>query len=151
MKKEKLSIPFKIADIETKQWAITPENFDNNSSNIELKFNSGFSIDLEHNIINSLPKITLLQNDKQFIIIETDFSFLIEKNGWEKMIHNEKLTIPKPLKEHFLVIAIGTIRGIILEKTSSKESSIKSFVLPAIDVRNGSGEDLVFELNKEQN
>jgi len=65
------------------------------------------------------------------------------------MVHNDKLIIPKALKEHLLVIAIGTLRGIIIEKTNSKESSIDSFVLPAIDVRNGTGDDLIFELNNE--
>jgi hypothetical protein len=149
MKKDKLSIPFRIIDIETKQWAITPENFDKINSDIEMKFHSGFSINIEHHQIISLPKITLLQNDKSFMVIETAFRFLVEEKGWERMVHNDKLIIPKALKEHLLVIAIGTLRGIIIEKTNSKESSIDSFVLPAIDVRNGTGDDLIFELNNE--
>jgi hypothetical protein len=149
MKKDKLSIPFRIANIETKQWAVTPENFDKNNSEIGMRFNSGFSIDIEDRIISSLPKITLLQDDNTFMVIETAFEFLIEEKGWEKMINDDRLVVPKVLKEHFLVIALGTIRGIILEKTNSKESSINSFVLPAIDVRNGTGDDLIFELNKE--
>jgi hypothetical protein len=149
MKKDKLSIPFRIIDIETKQWAITPENFDKDNSGIEIKFHSGFSIKIEHHQIISLPKITLLQNDKSFMVIETAFRFLVEEKGWERMVHNDKLIIPKALKEHLLVIAIGTLRGIIIEKTNSKESSIDSFVLPAIDVRNGTGDDLIFELNNE--
>lgn len=149
MGKDKLEIPFRLADIANKQWAVFPENYDTDKSEFGLGFNSNFSIDVEHYIISIYPKITLSQDEKTFLIIETEFSFLIDEEGWDKMLDDDKFTIPKGFKEHLLVIALGTLRGIIFEKTNSKNSAINSFVLPAIDVRNGTGDDITFHLNED--
>jgi hypothetical protein len=150
MIKDKLEIPFRLKDIENKQWAVFPENYNEVVPEFNMSFNSDFSIDTEHRIICIYPKITLSQDEKAFLIIETEFSFLIDLAGWKKMINKNKFIIPKGFKEHMLVIAIGTLRGIIFEKTNTKNSVIKSFVLPAIDVRNGTGDDIIFELTEEE-
>ena len=149
MVKDKLEIPFRLKDIENKQWAVFSENYDAEKPEFSLGFNSDFSIDTKHHVINIYPKVTLSQDEKTFMTIETEFSFLIDDTGWKKMLKKNKFIIPKGFKEHMLVIAIGTLRGIIFEKTNSKNSVIKSFVLPAIDVRNGTGDDIIFELTEE--
>jgi hypothetical protein len=149
MANRKLAIPFRLTDIETSQWAVNPENYSEDIFDLQLAFNSTFSINLEHHIIECIPKIMLSQNEQEFLVIETSFSFMVEEKAWETMIKGKDLIVPKKLKEHFLVIAIGTLRGIIFEKTNSKNVKLNKLVLPTIDVRNGTGDDLVFHLSEE--
>lgn len=149
MKNKKLVIPFRLTDIETEQWVVYPEKFSAKVLDLQLAFNSSFSINPEHHLIECLPKITLSQNDEVFLVIETSFSYVIEEKAWDLMIKGSDLILPKSLKEHLLVIAIGTLRGIIFEKTNSKNVKLDKLVLPTIDVRNGTGDDLVFHLSEE--
>lgn len=149
MENKKIVVPFRLADIETQQWVVYPENYSAEVFDLQLAFNSSFSINPENNLIECLPKVTLSQNDAVFLVIETSFSFVIEKNAWDLMVKEKDFILPKHLKEHLLVIAIGTLRGVIYEKTNSKNVKLDKLVLPTIDVRNGTGDDLVFHLSDE--
>lgn len=148
-KKEQLVIPFRLDDMETLQWAVFPENYDSNENNIQIGFDFTFGINFDVKAIQCIPKITLLQSDKSFLTLEVAFLFSIEEKAWVKMISDNKLSIPKGLKEHFLVISVGTLRGVLFEKTHSGKTGIEKIILPTIDVRNDTGGDIVFDLSEE--
>lgn len=148
---EDMIIPFRLEDMETVQWAVFSENYsDDNSIDTQIGFGFRFGIDPETKVVQCILKITLLQNNEIFLVLEVAFAFSIEKNIWTKMTSDQKITIPKGLKEHFLVISIGTIRGILYEKTHTSKSEIKKFVLPTLDIRDETGGDLVFDFAESE-
>lgn len=142
--RESTKVPFKLKDIETLQWAIHPEYYSKDMDEYNISVKSDFGCDPNEKAIHCMANISLSQKDKVFLIIESNFIFLIEPNAWKTMLSNGDFVLSKLIKEHFLVLAIGTLRGIIFEKTNNKK--LDTIVLPTIDVRHDTGDDLVFPL-----
>ena len=148
-KEEQAVILFRLDDMDTLQWAVFPENYNKDENNTQIGFDFTFGINPDVKAIQCIPKITLFQNEKSFLTLEVAFLFSIEEKDWIKMISDNKLSIPKGLKEHFLVISVGTLRGALFEKTQSSKTGIEKIILPTLDVRHDTGNDIVFDLAEE--
>lgn len=145
--KDNIIIPFRLDNIETLEWAVFLENYSKNEDKTVIDYNFSFNVNPESKSVACILKISLFQNNKVFLVLSVIFIFKIEKEAWSKMISNDLITVPEGLKEHFLVLSIGTIRGIIFEKTGYKKVGIDKFILPTQDIRDKTGGDLVFDLS----
>ena len=142
-----LVIPFRLDYMEIQEWAVFLSNYSINEDKTIIDFNFSFNVDSEKKAVGCILKISLLQNDKVFLVLSVIFIFNIEEASWSKMIKENAIIIPEGLKEHFLVLSIGTIRGILFEKTGFRKTGINKFILPTQDIRNETGGDLVFDLS----
>lgn len=143
-------ISFRLNDMETLQYAVFSENYKAKETNKDINFDFSFDVDSTRRIVRCIPKITLLQSNNPFLVLEVAFLFNLSEETWQSLIANNKITIPKALKEHFLVVSVGTLRGIVYEKTN-KSKAIQKIVIPTLDVRTDTGDDLIFDLAENYN
>jgi len=145
--KDNIVIPFRLDYMETQEWAVFLENYSKKEDKTVIDFNFSFNVNVETKAVSCILKISLLQDNKVFLVLSVIFIFKIEEKAWNKMISKDSITIPEGLKEHFLVLSIGTIRGVLFEKTGYNKMGIDKFILPTQDIRTQTGSDLVFDLS----
>ncbi len=144
-KHKKNSIGFQLIKITTEQYAIIPDAFNKNDTNIEMSIGLKFGLDNKKRIIASFIKVQFEQNKKAFIVLEVANHFNIEKNTWDNFDRTEKnITIPKGFASHLVMLTIGTLRGVLHCKTENSE--FNNFILPTINVTEMIKSDV--EINK---
>ena len=144
-KKKKVSIGFQLIKITTEQFAIIPDAFNKNETNIEMSIGLKFGLDNKKRIIASFIKVQFEQNKKAFIVIEVANHFNIEKNAWDGFDKTEKnIIIPKGFASHLVMLTIGTLRGVLHCKMENTE--FNTFILPTINVTEMIKNDV--EINK---
>ena len=144
-KHKKISIGFQLIKITTEQFAIIPDAFNKNETNIEMSIGLKFGLDKKKRIIASFIKVQFEQNKKAFIVIEVANHFNIEKNAWDGFDKTEKhIIIPKGFASHLVMLTIGTLRGVLHCKIENTEFS--TFILPTINVTKMIKNDV--EINK---
>ena len=147
-KQNKVSIGFQLIKITTEQFAIIPDEFDKNETNIEMSIDLKFGLDEKKRIIAPFIKVQFEQNKKTFIVVEVANHFSIEKNAWDSFDRTEKnIIIPKGFASHLVMLTIGTLRGVLHCKLENTE--FNSFILPAINVTKMIKSDV--EINKALN
>ncbi len=143
MKNENL-VNFKIAKIETIQFAIVQENV--NETALEIQASFGFGIDADTKIIRTTFEYSMLSENSLALKIEAAVIFEIEANCFDTVIaQKEKLIIPKEFATHMAMTVVSVTRGILHEKT--RGSALNKFPLPTIDVMSSVNNDVVFEKN----
>ncbi len=144
-KKKKVSIGFQLIKITTEQFAIIPDAFNKNETNIEMSIGLKFGLDNKKRIIASFIKVQFEQNKKAFIVIEVANHFNIEKNAWDGFDKTENnIIIPKGFASHLVMLTIGTLRGVLHCKMENTE--FNTFILPTINVTEMIKNDV--EINK---
>ena len=147
-KHKKVSIGFQLVKITTEQFAIIPDAFNKNDTNIEMSIGLKFGLDNKKRIIASFIKVQFEQNKKAFIILEVANHFNIEKNTWDSFDKTEKnIIIPKGFASHLVMLTIGTLRGVLHCKMENTE--FNNFILPTINVTEMIKSDV--EINKHTN
>jgi len=138
---------FKLTQISTDEFAKLEDNFENSDpSNISISINYG--IDLEKKAIGLKIKFQFEQKKKPFLIIAATCGFEIEKKAWAKLLDKKSntLTLPKDFASHLAVLTVGTIRGILHEKT--KGTPYNKFILPPINLTELIKQDVEIDLEK---
>lgn len=136
------SIEFRIQHIETLQYAILVENLDEQKLAYAISFSYG--LDTSTKIIRTMFKFELLQNKELALILEIGVDCAIEPKCFDKNIQKENgYLIPSDFAIHMAMIAVGTARGVLHEKT--KDSSLNKFPIPTINVSNAIQSDILFE------
>lgn len=135
MTKERIQIPFALVGIQTLEFATIKELYSDDNPNVEIEINTGFAIrSLENHEIMCALEVFFLQEGKPFIKIKIGCYFSIKPEQWREYIQNEKQSIifPKGFTDHLLMIATGTLRGILHAKTEG--TIFNKFLLPTINV-----------------
>jgi hypothetical protein len=138
---------FKFADIDTHEFATVDENFkDSEPSNLTINVNYGLNPEVR--AIGIKFKFQYEQKKKPFLIIAATCGFEIEKKAWAKLLDKEsnKLIIPEDFASHLAVLTVGTIRGILHEKT--KGTPYNKFILPPINLTDLIKQDVEIDLEK---
>ncbi len=134
MRKEPLKIGFALVSISTEQFAML--DFDSNNLNstdeIKLETEIKFGINIVEKLFTVYPSFKFQKNTSPFLIIETGCHFSILENDWKLLINDEQMIFPKGLVTHLSVIAVGTTRGILHEKTDGTRHN--EFLLPTINL-----------------
>lgn len=138
---------FKLANIDTNEFATIDENFkDSEPSNLTLSINYGANP--EQRGFGIKFKIQFEQKKKPFLIIAATCGFKIEKKAWTKLLNKDtnKLILPEDFASHLAVLTVGTIRGILHEKT--KGTPYNKFILPPINLTDLIKQDVEIDLEK---
>lgn len=133
-----MTIPYKIARLETKQFAIFPESF-NNSEGVGVNSSYEFSISADLTAIRCRSIFRYIQDEKVLLVLELNAFFAIAPEGITEI--KEKSSVPVDFLRYMGTIVVGTARGIIHTKTEG--SVLNSIVLPPINLVEIIKEDLV--------
>ena len=148
MKKEnELVFGFKLAEINTNEFAIIDEAF-KAGKKVNLGSTINFGIDQEMRAIGIIMKFQYEQSKKPFLVIAATCVFQIEENAWNNLIDQkaQKIVFPEYFASHLAVLTVGTIRGILHEKT--KGTPYNKFILPPINLTELIKQDVEIDLEK---
>lgn len=135
-----MTIPYRIFRIETKQFAIFPELFENGAA-LDVNSSYGFSIGLDLSTVKCASRFNYVQNDKTLLILEIFVDFQIADEGISEI--KKKGAIPVDFLRYMATIAVGTARGIIHTKTEG--TVLNSIVLPPVNLVETIKEDMRIE------
>ena len=144
-KSKELAIRFKLVDISTNEFAILEESY-SDGEDAQMSTFVKFGHDIEQRVLGANLKFQFEQNEKPFLVISATCSFQLEEEAWNSLLDEdgEKIVIPEGFASHMAVITVGTIRGILYEKT--KETPFKDYIIPPINLTELIQEDVDIEL-----
>jgi hypothetical protein len=141
--KKELHIKFRIQRIETLQFAVLKDEITEDRLSYSVRF--GFGIDPEAFLVRSTFHYELLSEGNAVLLIEVAVDFAIDADCFKKEFFKEdKLFIEKDFAGHLAVIAVGTTRGILHEKT--KETKLSAFLIPTVNVAQQITEDVFIDM-----
>lgn len=127
-------IKFNLNKIGIEQFAILDKFFDiSNISETTKTFEVKFDADLAKKQIISRFLIEYLQFEKPFLILEVSCIFKILDDTWPE-VEFENLVLSAELARHFIMLTVGTSRGVLHAKTEN--TVYNTLFLPTIDVTN---------------
>ena len=143
-----LALGFTLNGIETKEFAIVSEEF---KKGVQLGLNTdiNFGHNIERRQIGVIAKFKFFQEDTLLVVISVICSFQLTEDTWEELLDEEqqKLILPKGFASHLGIITIGTIRGILHEKT--RKTAYEDLILPPINLTKIIEDDVEIDLNEE--
>lgn len=144
MTKDKVAFGFKINRIETEQFAILEDAYDE-KERVQFNYTFSFGADQEQKIIGAFTSYRFLINDKPFIIFKAGCYFSLNNALWDslKIQGTNQLNLDKKLMRHLMTITVGTSRGILHSKTEN--TPFNKFVIPTLNVEESIKEDMVIE------
>ena len=124
-----MTIPYRVFRIETKQFAIFPDYFENGSP---VKVNSSFSFAPSRNLsaIRCKSRFDYVQGDNNLLVLELYVDFQIAEEGIANI--KKEGIIPVDFLRYMGTIVVGTARGIIHSKREG--TVLNSVVLPPINL-----------------
>lgn len=122
---------FRIIGIKTKQFAAFESNF--NRDQPELNIDNGFSygIDLESSQFHCMISITLSQNTRPVIKIETEGVFQLDKESIDSFLQDNVFEMPEPIVRYFTDMVYGAMRGILVCKL--EDTQLSDVILPPVN------------------
>lgn len=143
-------ISFVLAGITTEEYAELPDHFpDPKQQNIGVKLRKGILVDDTKRMIGMAAKFEFLNEDKVFLILEVVCHFKIDPDYWDSVRNIEANTIAldKGLLTHFLVLTVGTARGVLHAK---KPKELYNLMLPTFDISREFKQNVVLSLTKDE-
>lgn len=144
MDNDELALQFRIANIDTLEFAILEENY-NEPEEVGLGTSLNFGFDKDNHVLGVDIRFQFMQEEKPFLLITVRCEFEIENNAWDSFIKGNTITIPRGFASHLAVITVGTIRGVLHEKT--KETPFNDFIIPTINLTAIIKEDVELDLD----
>jgi hypothetical protein len=141
-------ISFGLRRITTEQFAIIEESYDNSKDEIiELGTGLRFGFNTEKRIVTVLLAINFSQEKAPFLILEIGCFFQIVEEHWNSLynVETKEIKLPKAIAIHMVMLAVGTIRGVLHAKTEN--TPFNKFFLPTINVTDLVKEDVVIKTN----
>jgi hypothetical protein len=135
-----MTIPYRIFHIETKQFAIFPELFEN-GANVDVNSSYGFALGLDMSTVKCGSRFNYVQGGKTLLILELHVSFQIAEEGISEI--KKKGVIPVDFLRYMATIVVGTARGIIHTKTEG--TVLNSVVLPPVNLVETITDDMKIE------
>ena len=133
-----MMIPYKIARLETRQFAIFPEKF-NNQEDAGVSSAFEYSINTEKTVIRCRSTFHYVQGENVLMVLEMTAIFSIAPEGMEEIQKNG--SIPVDFLRYMGTIVVGAARGVIHTKTEG--TVLNAVVLPPINLMEIIKEDLV--------
>jgi len=139
------SIGFYLQKITTEQFAVIEENY-TEGENVELSVNLKFRVNKAYKLISVLATIKFEKNAQPFLLLEAGCVFKIEVKAWQsfQQENSKEMIVPQGFISHLSVITIGTVRGILHEKTTGTDYN--KFLLPTVNVTEIVKSDVTFPL-----
>ena len=137
------SIPYRISRIETVQFALFPDNF-NNGQEVRVNTNCGYNVRSDVQQVRNVINVNYLQEDKLLMVAELACYYDIAPEGVKSIKAEGK--IPVDFLRYMGSISVGTIRGLIHAKTEG--SVLNPVVLPPVNLEEAIQNDMALpEIN----
>lgn len=149
MEKKDLALSFTLSGITTDEFAILEDSYmEGDQVNMGTFVNFGHNID--HHVIGIQVKFQFEQNEKPFLVISATCSFQLQEEAWKSLVdeNEQKIVLPEGFASHLAVITVGTVRGILYEKT--RETPYKDYLIPPINLTDLIQEDVVIQLKSDE-
>ncbi len=135
-----MTIPFRIRQIKTQQFAMFPDLLVNGEDvQVESEFSFGVNNDLSN--IFCITKLTYAQNEKMLLTTEVHCFFDINDEGSQQLKQQGRIEVG--FLRYLATIATGTVRGIIHTKTEN--TALNPIVLPPLNLVEAIKDDFVFK------
>ena len=135
-----MSIPFRISQIKTQQFAIFPD-FLVNGEKVLVTSEFNFSVNKTLSSVRCISKYSYTQAEKLLLTTEIACFFDISQDGSKELKEQGKM--PVEFLRYMATIATGTARGIIHAKTEG--TVLNSVVLPPINLVEAIKTDFIFQ------
>ena len=140
------SIPYRISHIETVQFALFPDNFQNGKE-VRVNTNCGYNVRSDIQQVRNIINVNYLQDDKLLMVAELACYYDIAPEGVESIKAEGK--IPVDFLRYMGSISVGTIRGLIHAKTEG--TVLNPVVLPPVNLEEAIKDDMALpEISNEQ-
>lgn len=106
----------------------------------------GFGLDIDDHTVTCTTKFAFeKKKDQPFLILEVQSLFEIKKEDFLDKVKQDENTylIPKGLAIHFVVLTVGSARGVLHAKTEG--TVYNQYLLPTINVKEMLQEDVIFK------
>ena len=145
-----LTLGFAFKNIETQQFATIDKAFVPEDKDVNVEFNLNFGISPENKVIRVHTRFEY-QSSKgdPFIILAVFCDFSLTEKAWSQVLDEtgKKVILPEGFASHLAVLSVGTVRGILHEKTVN--TRYNAFILPPVNLSSIINEDVELELNNE--
>lgn len=131
MTRKQNSVPFKLIDITTEQFADFKENYVIQDSVYDIELKTNIKVDSHQKVVGMYTKFHFYQKSEIILILECACHFKIETGYWKSQVEESILTLKRELLTHFLVLTVGTCRGVLHVK---KPNWLNNLILPAWNV-----------------
>lgn len=135
-----MTIPFRIRQIKTQQFAIFPDKLEGQDVMIGAEFDFGINKDVSD--IRCVTRISYTQNENLILTTEVHCFFEISKEASQKIDEQGKIEIG--FLRYLATISTGTVRGIIHTKTEG--TILNPIILPPLNLVDVIKEDLVIKM-----
>ncbi len=146
MDNDELALQFRIANIDTREFAIFEEHYNEPLEELGLSTSLNIGADSENHFLKVDVKFQFMQDEKALLLITVRCEFEIEAEAWNSFIDENIITVPQGFASHLAAITAGTARGVLHEKTS--DTSFNHFIIPTINLTTFIEEDVVFEMDE---
>lgn len=130
----KTSIGFGLRKITTEQFAIIESAYNKDNAEIRLGNTLRFGVNAEKRMVTVLLSVQFSQENNPFLILQIGCQFEIASEHWQHFykLEEESLTLPLAFARHLVVLAMGTLRGVLHAKTEN--TSFNKYLLPTINI-----------------
>lgn len=128
---ENREISMRIASLSEKSFRINMSEVDNISGDVLFSFSCGFTPDFDSDILELDFGVRSMNEDKS-PLMECVYRFIFEISNLSECVKDEGDTFDVgEIAPHVFSVAIGTMRGVIAEKTARTELS--KYPLPIVN------------------
>lgn len=130
---ENKTIQMRLESVTEVSFSMSPAKFDeNNVQDMQLGFSSAVAIDIEQNSLKLTFGVMYSQHNAT--IVECVYDFVFSVVDLHLYIEHESggSIVIKDIMPHFLSVAVGTMRGILVVKSAG--TAISKFPIPMVDV-----------------
>jgi hypothetical protein len=135
------TIKFRLAGIESLQFAVFPEA----AQSGEIgggRFELDYELTPAEQIVSVIPKLTFIAGTDPIAVLEFAVDFYVQKENWPTLQQGDLYVLPLYFVRHLATIAIGIGRGIFHEKLH-REGTFRELIWPLMDLTAALTEEVV--------
>ncbi len=146
-KNAKNLVPFRLAIINTEDIATFKDNYQEVDSPLTLEFDINIRTSDKDLLLGIFVEFTFSNETGPVFRLKCSCHFDIDEDYWQSRINGNSISFPPDLITHFLVLTIGTARGII---HAEKPEWLRRLLLPTLNVSEIITEELIFEIHQDK-
>ena len=127
----KKSIQYRFRKIDVAQFAIFPEHYSSEMSEVGFGLDSQFAFDKEQNVLCSRIIVSMTNEANNLLLkIELCCYFEIAKESMQNILQDNSYVFQPALLVQFASLCYGTLRGVIHMKTI--DTPLNGYILPPV-------------------
>ncbi|HAK78100.1 MAG TPA: hypothetical protein DCR35_08680 [Runella sp.] len=144
MENQEKIVSFNIVRIQTEQFAIIPESYQENAP-FEINHELAFGIDKTHQLVLVRKTARYLHPHRPpFMLITVVCYFRIEDNSWNdlKVENTDQIQLPRNFAIHLVMTTVGTLRGVLHTKT--EQTPFNQLIIPPVNTLDLVPDNVIF-------